>query len=59
MTEKEYIDRGDLKSIQMIKRLLHDIVPEISEVIETEPMRQILGTLGKWETGLYKECEIE
>lgn len=59
MTEKEYINVGDLEKVRAARRLLNDIVAESSDIIDGEKKGAIERQLYFWEEKLSASIEVE
>jgi len=57
MTEQEYINITELKSIVIARSILLDICPEGSIVIGSVDYQNIVRILSKWERELFKIAE--
>lgn len=49
MTEREYIQRGDQRSVSICLELLRDIVPANNPLILDEEYREVYRRLRAWE----------
>jgi len=59
LTEKEYIDVGDLKTVIASLSVLRDICPENSSVIDVGEYREVYGIIRSWRESLFELINIE
>lgn len=59
MSEQEYVDLSDLNRLRHARKILSDIIPENSTIIEEEPFREVMKTLWKLQENLTDEISIK
>jgi hypothetical protein len=61
MTEQEYINVSELKSITLAMKCLREIVPGNSEVVNREKLQGIFKQLSEWQEKLFETitCEVD
>lgn len=59
MTEREYIDCGELRIIRDSTRILSDIVVGNSKVIRLRDYQKVMKTLYNWEDLLTERCHTK
>lgn len=58
MKEQEYIDVRDLQRIDSALVILRDVLPETSNVIEGNELREAVKILAKFRDRLYGEIQL-
>lgn len=59
MKEQEYINVSDLLKTTGAIKILREIVPDNSEIIDNKELGKILSKLNKWQSKLFKSINIE
>ena len=59
MTEQDYINVSELRTIRIAIQILPDIVPENSNVISKKKFKKVLNQLYEWEAALYLLVAID
>lgn len=58
MTEREYVVRGDLRTIQHAIEMLRHIVPENNTHVPPEEYSTVMRLLSKWQDSHFAEKMI-
>lgn len=59
MTEKDYILATDLRSVRLVKILLHDLIPENNEAIPEDEYHAVCCLVRHWEARMEKKLLSE